>query len=208
MLMLQYFRTLSLWLCIWLGSGLPLLSQQPGPLANAAADTLRAYVGIQETHGYNRSPMIDRMNRIAGVPYGSSWCMAFVVYGFHAAASARGIASPLLRTGSCARQLSFARSIGGNHGLRVIPLNVLGARTLTQRGDVVIAKRGGYGTSRDISTIRLGHCGVVDADDGATVVTIEGNTSPGHKGSQHNGDGAHLRTRSKRWWLAAIRIPV
>lgn len=131
--------------------------------------------------------------------------MAFAVYGYHAAAANMGRRSPLLRTGACARQLTFARSIGS--GLRVIPLNTLGATVPTLRGDLLIAKRGGYGTSKDIGQLRLGHCGVVDRDAGAAVVTIEGNTSGGRRGSQHNGDGAHIRTRSKRWWLAIIRIP-
>lgn len=43
-----------------------------------------------------------------------------------------------------------------------------------------------------------GHTGIVEKDNGdGTITTIEGNTSPGTKGSQDNGGGVYRRIRSK-----------
>lgn len=39
---------------------------------------LKAHVGERETHGPNRSPFIDKINRAAGVPLGSPWCGSII----------------------------------------------------------------------------------------------------------------------------------
>lgn len=44
-------------------------------------DWAQSKVGQRETHGKNRSPFIDSLNRAAGVPLGSPYCGSFVGYG-------------------------------------------------------------------------------------------------------------------------------
>lgn len=51
-------------------------------------DCMAENVGQMETHGANRSPFIDAINKLAGVPVGSFWCASTVNYshvvnGFH-----------------------------------------------------------------------------------------------------------------------------
>lgn len=56
---------------------------EPSPAPSA--ETMRqrvvriaqSYVGQQETNGANRSPLIDRMNRLTNVPLGSPYCASF-----------------------------------------------------------------------------------------------------------------------------------
>ncbi len=41
---------------------------------------------VTESAGNNRGPVVDAIERFAGVPHGSPWCAAFVSYCFHKAA--------------------------------------------------------------------------------------------------------------------------
>lgn len=174
-------------------------------IAEDAVEVMRGYIGQRETHGYNRSPLIDRWNRNAGVPLKSSYCMAAVVDCFREAAEARDKPNPLYRTASVSRQLKHAAMIGS--GLEVIPISrVLGGQAELQRGDVLCYRRGG-GSDREIGKLWLGHGGVADSVAGSYVFSIEANTSPGRRGSQRNGDGVWDRKRQLKWWLAAIRVP-
>lgn len=174
-------------------------------LPTAAADTAGQYVGQRETRGYNRSPFIDKINRLAGVPLGSSWCMASAYFSYHAAASALGLKNPLLRTASVAAQLRYALQVGS--GLTVIRLRgIVGVERIPVfKGDVLCAKRGG-GTAADLGRLWPGHVEIALADNGGTVRTVGGNTSSGQRGSQRDGDGQWIRVRRKDWFLVIIRV--
>ena len=69
-----------------------------------------------------------------------------------------------------------------------------------QPGDVVLFDWGGDGVPD--------HVGFVEANRGAYLQTIEGNTSPGTGGSQSNGGGVYRRTRSLSTVRAVIRLPL
>lgn len=174
-------------------------------LPDAAVDTLLEYTHVRETRGYNRSPEIDRFNRLAGAPLGSSWCESAQFAGYELAARALGIDNPLMRTPSVSQQLRYAKMIGS--GLEVIPISkLIGASTIkVKRGDCLMARRGG-GTDRHIGQLWLGHAGTAIRQEGKNIRSIEGNTSPGTRGSQRDGDGMHLRTRAATFWLAIVRV--
>ncbi|RTL21745.1 MAG: hypothetical protein EKK55_15645 [Rhodocyclaceae bacterium] len=183
----------------------PLLAATNSGLASAAVDTALQYVGERETRGYNRSPFIDKINRLAGVPVGSSWCMASAFFSYHAAAAALGVRNPLLRTASVSAQVRFALQAGS--GLQVIRLRgIVGAERISvMKGDVLCAKRGG-GTAGDLGRLWPGHVELAVADYGATVATVGGNTSSGRRGSQRDGDGQWRRVRPKAWFLVLLRV--
>lgn len=48
-----------------------------GDLRQRVVQVALTYVGEQETHGKNRSPLIDKMNRLTGVALGSPYCASF-----------------------------------------------------------------------------------------------------------------------------------
>lgn len=217
MLISKFFRrlrgrpcTLASFGLLLLLPSLPAVSKPNGPAAiqrlpAAAADTALRYVGQRETRGYNRSPFIDNINRIAGVPFGSSWCMSSAYFSFHAAAAALGLQTPLLRTASVSAQVRYAAQVGS--GLKVIRLQgVVGVqRVAVFKGDLLCAKRGG-GSSADIGRLWPGHVEIALADYGGTVRTVGGNTSSGGRGSQRDGDGQWIRQRRKNWFLVVIRV--
>lgn len=57
----------------------------------------------------------------------------------------------------------------------------------------------------DIVIYDFGHTGIVEKVEGAMITAIEGNTSPGNKGSQNNGGGVYRRERPLSTVSAFIR---
>ncbi len=55
------------------------------------------------------------------------------------------------------------------------------------------------------STSSWDHTGIVVRDNGSSITTIEGNTSPDEGGSQDNGGGVYLKTREKSLTLYGLR---
>ena len=107
---------------------------------------------------------------------GQPWCMMFVQWCYAQAGK------PLpCRTASCSQLLNWYR--------RFQPERVLSGSP--QRGDVVL--------------YNFGHTGILERDSGGTVTVIEGNTSPGDRGSQNDGGGVYRRTRKKTQVTAYIR---
>lgn len=106
---------------------------------------------------------------------GYPWCMMFVQWCFDQAGA------PLpCRTASCSELLGWYRKYRKEQ-LAAAPLP----------GDVVI--------------YNFGHTGIVESAAGDSITAIEGNTSPGSKGSQSNGGGVYRRTRSRKLVSAFIR---
>ena len=106
---------------------------------------------------------------------GYPWCMMFVQWCFDQAGQ------PLPhRTASCSNMLSWYQK---HH-----PEQVVSAPK-----------------PRDIIIYNFGHTGVVEAVGSGTVTAIEGNTSPGSKGSQSNGGGVYRRTRDRKLASAFLR---
>lgn len=145
-------------------------------------DTAKRYVGITETHGNNRSPVIDRWNRAVGVPLGSPYC-ASAVSAWLTSAHAQ---LPRMRSAR-ARGFISVRAIEANRVLR--------GECTVEAGDIIIWQRAGGG-----------HIGIAaERWSGSHGKVIEANTSSGKRGSQWNGDGIWIRER-RITPLTAFRI--
>ena len=113
---------------------------------------------------------------------GNPWCAAFVSWVFKHAGK------PL-------------PNMGKDYGFSFCPYAEAYARKnglwdedgLYQPGDVIL-----YGTGL------ASHTGIVVADNGFTITTIEGNTSSGESGSQVNGGGVYLRHRPHGPWVRGV----
>lgn len=156
-------------------------------LADRILEAARAEVGYTETSEFDRRRRIWRRNltkfsREAGHPNGYAWCASFV------AAILRRCQSttpPQVLSASSRTMWAEAK----RRGLAVPMRNV-------RPGDVVHMTRGPKGAW-------LGHVGFVEAVDGQTLVTIEGNTN----GAGSATGGAVLRHRrpASAWNLGAWR---
>jgi hypothetical protein len=139
--------------------------------------------------------------------------MYFVYWCYDKAATSLKIRHPLRRTGACWAQLSAA-SLPGSNLIVMLPMMPGGADVLA--GDIPIHAR----TKRGAQTPKAGrqfagHTGVVATAPGqrragyrvlasGTYVAVEGNTSSGARGSQHDGDGVYMRMRS----ISSATLPV
>lgn len=106
---------------------------------------------------------------------GQAWCMSFVQWCF--AQAGRPLPH---KTASCGELLRWYQKY--------------------QPERIVTAPR-----PRDVILYTFGHTGIVESAKPGTVTAIEGNTSPGDKGSQDNGGGVFRRTRSRTLVKAFIR---
>ena len=106
---------------------------------------------------------------------GYPWCMMFVQWCFHQA----GLPLPC-RTASCSELLGWYRK---------------------HRREQIA----GGPLPGDIAIYNFGHTGIVESAAGETVTAIEGNTSPGSRGSQSDGGGVYRRTRDRKLVSAFIR---
>lgn len=114
---------------------------------------------------------------------GQSWCAVFVSWVFkHAGAPLPRMDRPYGYM-NCASAVAYARA----HGL-------FDASGHYSPGDIVLFGPGG-----------ATHTGIVIADDGKTITTIEGNTVPdGASGSQSNGGGVYVRHRPHGDWVYGV----
>ena len=152
----------------------------PLALSSAVPDHVRValtYVGLRETHGNNRSPVIDRWNRTVGAPLGSPYCASAVSDWLRTS----GITSPRLRSAS---SRAFTRVVD----CQVFTAKqALRGEVRVQAGDVIVWIRSGGG----------GHIGVAPKDwTGVQGPVVEANTSPPRQGgSEWNGDGVWVKER-------------
>ncbi|WP_275898569.1 peptidoglycan-binding protein [Streptomyces olivoreticuli] len=104
------------------------------------------------------------------------WCDMFVSY----CAEETGNAAAVGKFAYCPSHVEFFKNRGQWYG----------PRSAVKAGDVVF-----FHTGDGIAY----HVGIVlaDAEPGASVRTVEGNTSSGNAGSQNNGDGVYYRTRPR-----------
>ena len=111
------------------------------------------------------------------------WCAMFASWVFAQA----GVSVPGMPSASCGSILRACQSAG-----LIVP-----SRS-AQPGDIVIFDWGAKDNSHD-------HIGIVEANRGGYIQTIEGNTSPSNAGSQGNGGGVWRRTRDWSVVQAIIR---
>lgn len=138
-------------------------------------------VGLKETHGPNRSPVIDAMNRLTGAEMGSPWCASFNAYVYNLAKVPKGWPRSAWSPDWVANP-TWTRAKGG---------------TTPLPGDSF----GVYFPSKG----RVAHTGLIEKW-GDSVLTLEGNTGPtGSVGeADRNGDGSY-RKRRLRTQIHSVR---
>lgn len=171
---------------------LPDPTPAPAERRRRVIHVAESLIGLRETHGSNRSPQIDAMNRLTGVPLGSPWCASFNAWIYTEAGVPRSLGWPLSAwSPSWVVRPTWTRSKGGKDPL---PGAAFG---------IWFSNLG-----------RVAHTGLIESW-GASVVTIEGNTGPsGSVGAaDRDGDGSYKKRRlrsqihSARDWLLRIGNP-
>jgi len=162
--------------------------KKPLPARERVLAIARPLVGGMETQGANRSPLIDAMNRLAGVPMGSPYCASFNAWCY-----AEGGAPP-----------GWPRSAWSPDWVQAPTwTSAKGGRT-PQPADAF----GIWFSSKG----RVAHTGLIERWEGASAITIEGNTSPSAEfgaAGDRDGDGIWRKRRLKnqiyavRDWLGA-----
>jgi hypothetical protein len=167
---------------------LPLFSVVSGQKHLQIAES---FVGVTEKTGKNDGHEVEMFLQSVGRKKGDSWCSAFVSYCLTAA----NVKEPKIRSG-------LARAFKKNKGL-INANDVLRGSKKIEAGSIVGWEKG--------NTV-FGHIGFVKSWNKQHGITIEGNTSSGMKGSQSDGDGVYIRSRSIqpanyfriRWFVPVI----
>lgn len=149
--------------------------KQPEPVVDTELHLriAESYLHVREI-GNNSSPEIDQWLKYVGLNPGNPYCAAFVSFCIAEA----GAREPPVKSG-LARHFIRSNSIPASKvliGIEQIP-----------PGSIVVWRRG--------NTI-FGHVGIVKQWDKAKGITIEANTSSGERGSQSDGDGVYIRSRT------------
>lgn len=149
--------------------------------AQPTLDTAKTYVGVKELTGHNDGPEVEKFLRSVKLPKGTAWCAAFVSYCLY---QSKAIAPKKYARTGLARD--FATKVDGT---KVVSSEEVLRGTITiPKGSILVYEKQ--------NTI-FGHTGFVLEDwKGKTGKTIEGNTSSGVSGSQSDGNGVYIRTRS------------
>lgn len=148
---------------------------QPSVLAkhDAYIDTALTYVHVRET-GNNDGKEVRMFLKSVGLGKGYSWCAAFISYCLKVTASKFPVRS------------AVARKFITKHSIKA--QDVLLGKYTPKRGDLIIWQRG---------ETPYGHiAGNVKTIARNLFQSIEGNTSSGAKGNQHDGNGVYIRLRS------------
>lgn len=153
-------------------------------------DVAAEYIGLRET-SRNRGPHLEEFWAATNYPDGAQnrepWCSAFATFCVREADRR----SPHLNLSlppvfpAVSQWLPWARRIGAQ-------IFRPGSGTRPEAGDIVIFLP------------RLSHIGIVDRVDGATVITIEGNTNAA---GSREGDGVWRKPRALSFCGSFIRIP-
>lgn len=165
-------RTLLLTLYFLLQTSSPLHSASLSPKVLLIAKSL---IGTKEV-GNNGGYWVERFQKVTKSPKGAQWCASFVNFCLDSA-GVKGLpftGSGLARTFATRNKTIKAK-------------DVIAQNMTLPPGTIIVWRRG---------TTPFGHAGIVDTWQGKSGTTVEGNTSSGLKGSQHNGDGVWGRKRT------------
>lgn len=165
-------RTLSLTLCI-----LALISLQPlsASLSPNVLTIAKGFIGTREV-GNNGGYWVERFQRCTKSPKGAQWCASFVNFCLDSA-GVKGL--PFTGSGLARHFATRNKTIKATE--------VIAKNMQLPPGTIIVWRRG---------TTPFGHAGIVDTWKGRKGTTVEGNTSSGLKGSQHDGDGVWGRSRA------------
>lgn len=153
---------------------------------NSIIAVARPLIGQTETHGSNRSPIIDKMNKLTGVPMGSPYCASFNAW-VYAEAGAPGSWPKSAWSPDWVKNPTWTAAKGGKEPL---PGDAFG---------IWFSSKG-----------RIAHTGIIESWGKTSSITIEGNTSPSAEfgsSSDRDGDGIWRKRRfnyqihSARDWI-------
>jgi hypothetical protein len=164
-------RTLSLTLCILALISSPLRSASLSPKVLAIA---KGFIGTKE-EGNNGGYWVARFQRSTRSPKGAQWCASFVNFCLDSA-GVKGL--PFTGSGLARHFATRNKTIKATE--------VIAKNMELPPGTIIVWRRG---------TTPFGHAGIVDKWKGRRGTTVEGNTSSGLRGSQHDGDGVWARSR-------------
>ena len=165
-------RTLLLTLCFWLQiSSQPLYASHSLKVLTIA----KGFIGTKE-EGNNGGYWVARFQKVTKSPKGAQWCASFVNFCLDSA-GVKGL--PFTGSGLARHFATRNKTIKATE--------VLSKNMQLPPGTIIVWRRG---------TTPFGHAGIVDTWKGKKGTTVEGNTSSGLKGSQHDGDGVWGRTRT------------
>jgi len=144
--------------------------QTPRQRVIAEASSL---IGLRETHGRNRSPIIDKMNLFANANLGDPWCASFNAWVYHVAEIPKFPKSAW--SPAWVNNPTWTRAKGGRPPLPGDPFGIW----FSNKG-------------------RVAHTGLIEKW-GDAVICLEGNTGPtGSIGeNDRNGEGSHKKRRLK-----------
>lgn len=150
----------------------PLEEPRPSPRERVVSEA-QNLIGLRETHGRNRSPVIDKMNLFANANLGDPWCASFNAWIYHLAEITnfpRSAWSP-----AWVNNPTWTRKSGGETPKPGDPFGIW----FSNKG-------------------RVAHTGLIEKW-GDAVICLEGNTGPtGSIGeAERNGEGSHRKRRLK-----------
>lgn len=155
-----------------------LLLLLPSLILNAQKhlDIAKSFVGVKEATGNNDGKEVEMFLQSVGRKKGDSWCAAFVSFCLTQA----NAQEPKIRSG-LARDFKRAKNL-------ILANDVLKGIKEVKPGYIVGWEKG--------NTI-FGHLGfAITSWNKAHGTTLEGNTSSGAQGSQSDGDGVYIRSRT------------
>jgi hypothetical protein len=135
----------------------------------------KGFVGTKEV-GNNGGYWVGRFLQSCKLKPGSQWCAAFVNF----CLDSSGVRSLPFTGSGLARHLATRNKT-------IKATDVIAKNMQLPSGTIVVWRRG---------ATPFGHAGLVENWRGKTGTTIEGNTSSGVSGSQHDGDGVWRRSRT------------
>lgn len=143
------------------------------------------YLHVRELHNNNRGPEIDQWLKYLGLPLGSPYCAAFLVWNYHEC----GYNLP--RIGRCSLLWSTVRHNELRYKTFTADDVAMGIEKINPADGVIW--RHGRGASQNWN----GHAGIaLQQIDRRTFKSREGNTMPTSKGNQREGGGVYDRTRT------------
>lgn len=139
-----------------------------------------SYVGVKEATGHNDGKEVEMFLKSVGRRKGDSWCAAYGSFTLTEANKISTILSPTIRSG-------LAQAFKKDKNTVEVG-RIFDRKNRVRQGDILIWQNGNLST---------GHWAMAIEDwDYTKGKTVEGNTSSGKSGSQSDGDGVYIRTRT------------
>jgi len=154
-------------------------------------------VGVREQGGNNRGPRIREYQGATWLRPGAwPWCAAFVDW----------VIREWLKEEDARKWLNLSVEAAADFRPQTAGAWDLVNWARRQRGRVSILTEEAKAQPGDIIVFDFSHVGIVEADAGATIRTIEGNTNDAGARDSENGDGVWRKTRARSLARNLLRI--